>query len=277
MQTITPIEKVEQSMQAEVSVKDVQTSPRKEDMNVQEETVSVVDVVPQVVEELVIDIVHKMPFKVITETQETITETNETRDKDTQTKTQNESIQHQGDALPYEIHIQTSFIIPEEIAQISADQPSSKQVIEIEKSFIIDENQSGSVRETESTNEEKIKKSKSKKKKKNKNLSEQSKEADLPKLSEENFTVEEDLLAHDKPSDRRKEPEQNPTIVTLNITKTTVYETSNLLSRERRPHGSSVNIEEVMSKQTPGKSFYLKNSVSRITRCHSNFEYYLIF
>lgn len=256
-------------MQAEVVVKDMQTSPRERNEKIQEEIISAIDVMHQVTENLVADIVQKMPFKIQTDTQETITEISETTDKNTQTQIQSEQEQSQGGALPYEIHIQTTFVLPEESMPKSTDQTDSMHVIEIEKSFVTDASNPDLVREIEPTAKDKVKKSKSKsksKKKKNTNLSSnQVKSVDEPKLSDINSSGKQDLSIHEIPTDNLMEKEQKPTFVTLNITKTTVYETSNLISKERRPHGPSVAIEELLSeeKQNPG-IFVL---------CTSNFLY----
>lgn len=196
-----------------------------------------------------------MPFETTAKTQETKTETTETSDKVTQTKDHNEPAQ-QGGALPYEIHIQTSFIIPEEMSKNVIEPPSSEK--ELEKSFVIDESQPGFVVETMS--KEKVKKSK--KKKKNKNSGNVEK-IDAP---EDTAVKKQDLSVQKTPTETDIEllesqhqptkAEPKPTLVTLNITKTTVYETSNVVSRERLAQGPSVSIEEVTSEEPQGMYIY---------------------
>lgn len=51
----------------------------------------------------------------------------------------------------------------------------------------------------------------------------------------------------DGKSSKKVETPEQKAFATLKITKTTVYETSNLIGKERRPHDSSVTIEELVS------------------------------
>lgn len=272
MQTETPtkspsVEMIEQSMQVELSMQDesLQTSPRDEDKKEPEQIVLADDVVPQVADKLVSDIVQTMPIKIPTETQNTITETVTTVEQVTQTTPRSEEprdVSHTEETEPYEINIETSFVIPED-ANLAVQEPKGTPVVlQIQKSYVIDESQPGNVREIESTTKEKKKKSKSKKKKKqsvDKQPDSDDEPIDVkqaPQVDEEKPIVQVEQLQQQQPD----QPDQKPTVVTINITKTTVYETSNLVGRESRPHSSSVRIEEVLSDDnadaplSPGKN-----------------------
>lgn len=252
-------------MQVEISVhdKNVQTSPREEDKPKVEEIVTSIDVVPPVVDRLVTDIVQRMPVKIPTETQKTETETVTTIEQVTQTTPRRDAPQvTHSKTEPYEINIETSIIIPGDVKATTASvsKPSdASAILEIQKTFVIDETQPGNVREIESSTTEKGKKSKSKKKKKRHSGGDIKRqdsndepivEIDVHKSS---VPVESLELEHDR---------QKPTKVTINVTKTTVYETSNVIGKELRPsHSSSVRIEEVLSDDneadplTPGNLF----------------------
>lgn len=220
-------------MQAEISLEDksLQTSPRK-DFQIEEQKVLAIDFVPKVANDLVSSIVANLPIKIDTNTQETTTEPIKTVEQVSQTTPRNES--EDVSSEPYEIHIQTSFVVQED-ANISIDTPQHQSkpfVMEIQKTFVIDDTQPNLVRELESTSHEKAKKTKSKKKK-SKSKKNESEKVEQPI---DTAAIEE----------KSKEDSTSSTFATLKITKTTVYETSNLISKERRPHGpSSVIIEEV--------------------------------
>lgn len=260
---------VEQSMQVELTMRDesLQTSPREDHQKEPEQIVLASDVIPQVADKLVSDIVNTMPIRIPTETQNTITETVTTVEQVTQTTPRSEEprdvqASHVEDTEPYEINIQTSFVIPDD-TKTATESSSTPVVLEIQKSYVIDETQPGNVREIESTTKEKVKKSKSKKKKKKQNTDKRPDSDDEPieikqipptEVDKQIVQVEQQQQQH-----QPDQPEQKPTVVTINITKTTVYETSNLIGREARPHSSSVRIEEVLSDDndeapwTPGK------------------------
>lgn len=236
------MEKVEQSMQVEISVhdKNVQTSPRKEDQPKVQEIVTSIDVVPPVADKLVTDIVQTMPVKIPTDTQTTETETVTTFEQVTQTTPRDDVGPKvtQPATEPYEINIEASIIIPSDVTAIPTDTPA---IVEVQKTFVIDETQPGNVREIESSTTEKGKKSKSKKKKKKHSRDEpvDVKASDAVEEQQPSAPVEQLELEHDK---------LKPTRVTINLTKTTVYETSNIVGKEMRPsHSSSVRIEEVLS------------------------------
>lgn len=236
-------------MQAEVSVKDMQTSPReilKEELT----TTTASDIVPQVADKMVLDIVQNMPFKVPTNTQETVTETTEFTEKITQTNPQSETTPHQ-EEMPYEIHIQTSFVVPEELGHSSANPTTSKQIIELTKSFVIGESEPDVVREIETTSKVKTKKSKNKKKKKSEDLPKPSTDIEESKVSKETFATEQHV-----PVEAVQEPEQKPTFVTLNITKTTVYETSNIIGKERVSLDPCLTIDESLPEETISQGIY---------------------
>lgn len=271
MQTdVQTTEQIEQYMQTENSVRDesLQTS-NQEDVK-EEQPVAAVEFMPQVVDKLMSDIVNVMPVAVKTETQQTSTENIQTTEQDTQTTPPNDvpSAPSVENVEPYEIHIETSFVIPEEMQRTSHGE-DGPVTIEIEKTFVIDDEQSGLMREIAS--EQKVKKSKSKKKKKNKSAdkpSDSEKPEELPKQSEEIAVME---------SEKKSQPEQKPTLVTLNITKTSVYDTTNVISKERRTH-PSVTIEEVMSDDntevplSPGKLFHTTQSIADKQYCSKVLE-----
>lgn len=224
---VPSVEKVEQSMQVEINVQDknIQTSPREEDKPKVNESVMSSDVVPPLADKLIEDIVHKMPVKVPTETQTTETETVTTVEQVTQTTPRYDNQQvSQSAGEPYEINIETSIIIPGDVAPTTSDATAT---VEIQKTFIIDNTQPGNVREIESSTTEKGKKSKSKKKKKQKSTEDGD---GVPKPS-----------APAEPLEIEQEKKSKPTKVTINLTKTTVYETSNVIGKE------AVRIEEVLS------------------------------
>lgn len=224
------METAEQSMQVEIVVhdKNVQTSPREEDKPKVEEIVASVDIVQPVADKLVADIVQRMPVKVPTETQTTETETVTTVEQVTQTTPRGQQVTHSA-AEPYEINIETSIIIPGHVTapMPAADTPAT---VEIQKTFVIDSTQPGNIREIESSTTDKAKKSKSKKKK---------------KKSDEQKP---------EPLELEQDQKSRPTQVTINLTKTTVYETSNVIGKDTRPsHSSSVRIEEVLSDDNEGE------------------------
>lgn len=239
-------------MQVEIDVhdKNVQTSPREEDKPKVEEIVTSVDVVPPVADKLVTDIIQRMPIKIPTDTQETGTETVTTIEKVTQTTPRGDvsQVSHSTNE-PYEINIETSIIIPGDVTTTTASDSKpdvTTATVEIQKTFVIDETQPGNLREIESSTTETGRKSKSKKKKK--------KHSGGDKHDEPSVPVEPLAVEQDKPK---------ATKVTINLTKTTVYETSNVIGKDVRPsHSSSVRIEEVLSDDNeanplaPGNFFY---------------------
>lgn len=278
VQTETPplakapsVEKVEQSMQVEISVQDknVQTSPREEDKPKVKEIVTSIDVAPPVADRLVTDIVQRMPVKIPTETQKTETETITTIEKVTQTTPRRdvEQVTH-STTEPYEINIETSFIIPGDVTATttSASKPSdSPAVVEIQKTFVIDETQPGNVREIESSTTEKGKKSKSRKNvKRHSGGDKRQDSSDEPIEIKASVGIDEQKSSVPIESLELEQDKQKPTKVTINLTKTTVYDTSNVIGKDVRPsHSSSVRIEEVMSDDneaellTPGKCFFI--------------------
>lgn len=232
-------------MQVEISLqeKSLQTSPRDEYSKPEEQNVLAADIVPNVAENLVQNIVCTMPISIATETQGTSTETVKTGEGITQTTPRDEVLLKEGasssnaSAEPYEIHIQASFIIP--------DDATTHNTTEIQKSYVIDETQPGLVREIESTSEEKDKKSKSKSKKKKK----KSKTTDSKESPGQSSIVENvPCVDNENLTNKKNQPEQK-TFATLKITKTTVYETSNLLGKVNRPHDSAISIEGIVSNE----------------------------
>lgn len=221
------IHKVEQSMQVELSVQDksLQTSPREEDLEKQNSPA--MRIVPQVADNLVSDIVRDMPIYIRTEPQETATEATKTVEENTQTSPRNEASEVETTVEPYEIHIQASFVVPEvaKLSNISEDK-DAPVVLEIQKSFVVDETQPGSVREIESITREKVKASKSKKRKETKQLPVQKDDTEEP----ERAVIKQDWT--------------HPTYATLQITKTTVSKTSNVIGKERRLRDPLVMTDE---------------------------------
>lgn len=255
------VEKVEQSMQVEIDVhdKDVQTSPREEDKPKVEEIVTSADVVPPVANQLITDIVQRMPIQIPTDTQQTATETVTTIEQVTQTTPRQDAPRvSQSTAEPFEINIETSILIPGDATTTSVSKPDvTSATVEIQKTFVIDETQPGNLREIESSTTEKGKKSKSKKKKNRKHSG--------GDTQDEPSEPVELAVEQDKPK---------ATKVTINLTKTTVYETSNVIGKEVRPsHSSSVRIEEVLSDDdkadplAPGNSFCNNFSHSFLINC----------
>lgn len=246
----------EKSMQVEVSVKDVETSPRSE-IRIEQETINVTDVVPQVTDKLVSDIIQTIPIQIPTKDEHTTTEIIQTTEVDTQTSIENVSAQP-SKTEPYEIHIQTSIIVPEEADTMQGDEPI---VVEVNKSFIIEEGDPTTVREVDRPQKSKPKK---KKKSKSKSATEQFIEIESQKLPSDPTPVQSTSVEAVTPQESiliESDPIENPTQVTLNITKTTVFDTTNVVGVEQRiieeerqleqkkPHGSisSVTIEEVLS------------------------------
>lgn len=243
-------------MQVEMSLqeKSLQTSPRDEYSKPDEQNILADDIVPNVAENLVQDIVCTMPISIATETQGTTTETVETQEGITQTTPRDEVLPEVASGSnvasePYEIHIQASFIIPEDA--------TTHSTTEIQKSYIIDETQPGLVREIETTSEEKDKKSKSKSKKKKK------KSQTVDTIDPRQSAIVEQVPCVDN------EKQEQKTFATLKITKTTVYETSNLLGKVRRPNDSAISIEEVASSgnfEVPFTQGNRKNSETNLIK-----------
>lgn len=236
------VQKVEQAMQVDITLEDksLQTSPR-QDLQAENHNILATDVVPKVASDLMSNIVTNLPIKIDTETQETTTETIKTAEQVSQTSPRNEY--ENVNTEPYEIHIQTSFVIPED-ANISKDKShiqNSPFVTEIQKSFIIDEAQPSLVHELESTNDQKNKKKKSKKKKPTKSNPENGSEKLNKPIDESNV-------------EKSREEDTTPTFATLKITKTTVFETSNLISRERHPYDPLVTVEKEVISEGISKS-----------------------
>lgn len=274
----------EKSIQINVSMKDEQTSPRS-DIQTDQEIIDASDVVPHIAGKLVSDIIQAIPIQIPTKDEHTTTEIIEKTEVNTQTLVDN-SAGEPSKVEPYEIEIKTSILVPEDASVKQSDEPV---VIEIKKTFVIEEGDPTTVREIEKPQKSKSKK---KKNKKSKTASEQFIEIESQKLpdlpsssspvpgasveeviaeSEEispspipGASVEEVTAEPEEISPRIKEKETlppSPTKVTLNITKTTVFDTSNIVGVEqqliekerkltqRRPSGSvsSVTIEEVQS------------------------------
>lgn len=247
------MEKVEQSMQVEISVddKNVQTSPRKEDQPKVQEIVTSIDVVPPVADKLVTDIVQRMPVKIPTDTQKTETEIVTTVEQVTQTTPRDGGPKvSQPASEPYEINIEASIIIPGDVPATAASMSvptDTPAIIEIQKTYVIDETQPGNVREIESSTTEKGKKSKSKKKKRKHSGDEKRQDSNdepvdiIPSV----HAIEEQKPSAPVEQLEFERDKQKPTRVTINLTKTTVYET---FGKDVRPsHSSSVRIEEVLS------------------------------
>lgn len=221
------VETVEQSMQVEIDVhdKDVQTSLREEDKPKFEEIVTSIDVVPPVADQLVTDIVQRMPVKVPTDTQQTETETVTTIEQVTQTSPRGDAPQvSRSTNEPYEINIEASITIPGDATTASVSKPdATTATVEIQKTYMIDETQPGNVREIESSIIEKGKKSKSKRKKKRHSSGDKPDDSIEVKASveiDEQKPVVPLAVEQDKPKGTK---------VTINLTKTTVYETSNVI------------------------------------------------
>lgn len=243
-------------MQVELSMQDecLQTSPREDDKK--NDNVHADDVVPHVADKIVDDIVQTMPIEIPTATQKTITETVTTVDQVTQTTPRSEGpsnvqMSHSDETEPYEINIETSFVIPD--SKIVQEPSGTPTVFEIRKTYVIDESHPGNVREIESKTKENSKKSKSKKKKKQ--TADKRPDSDVART----YIDPASQARESESSVQVEQPEQKPAVATIKITKTTVYETSSMVGREARPHSSSVRIEEVMSDEnadtplSPGK------------------------
>lgn len=236
----------EKSMQVEVAVRDEQTSPRS-DANIQQESVDVQFVVPQVTDKLVSDVIQSIPIQIQTNDEQTTTEILQTSEIDTQTSLENITTQP-AFSEPIEIHIQTAFHIPENVSV--NDEPG---VLEINKSFVIDD-------EVKKPQKSILKK---KKMPKSKTASEQFIEIESQQLPSDATLVQSTSIEEVQESPREEiiiatEPQdesEKPTLVTLNITKTTVYDTTNVVGAEQK-----VIEEEIISKQnrSPG-------SVSSVT------------
>lgn len=230
-------------MQVEWLVRDegLQTSPREESS--EEKNIAAADIIPHVVS----DIIRDLPINILTETKETSTGPTKTIEQITQTSpcvSDTSTKVDSPEVEPYEIHIETSFVVPED-KKISGGQ-STPVVLEIQKTYVIDETQPGLVREIQSNTQEKVKKSRSKKKKNEK----QSVSMQRAKDSYQSSTVDENFMES-----------KSSKYATLQITKTTVYDTSLHLSGQVQPSNhSSVKIEEIISDEnsdehsTPGKN-----------------------
>lgn len=236
-------------MQVDIAVEDksLQTSPR-EDLQTENENVLATDVVPKLSSDLLSNIVANLPMKIDTDTQGTTTETIKTVEQVSQTSPRNEC--EDVNSEPYEIHIQTSFVIPDEanISMGKSNIQTNPFVTEVRKTFVIDETQPDFVREVGSSNQ-KDKKKRSKKKKSTKK-SESQPEKVIKSIDDADV---------EKPSVK----EEPTTFATLKITKTTVFETSNLISKEPRPQEPLVTIDkEVITvdiSKSPGKEKILRN------------------
>lgn len=207
-------------MQVEMLVQDenVQTSPSDE-FDIELQNISATKVVPRVADILVNDIVRQISNNVPKKTQITTTDFTKSIDEITQTSRNGESHEAEVEILhgePYEMHIEASFVIPEVVKTSGRSEDQTEPfVVEIQKSFVVDETQPGLVREIESKLQEEVKKPKS---------------SGTVKVQEKDPTT------------------THPTYATLHITKTTVYKTSNVISKEKMPHAdTSVAIEEVLS------------------------------
>lgn len=153
-------------------------SPRKE-----EEIVQSADVVPHVTEAVITKIIRDLPITIPTTHESTNTETITTTDIVTQTIEQSPRGGDNDDlsiattsSEPYEIHIEASVTIPDDDSSTAdADQPRQPVVVEISKTYVMDDTKPGGVEEISTTYQESSgpadKKKKKKNKKKNKNKS----------------------------------------------------------------------------------------------------------
>lgn len=233
------IKTTEKSMQADVIVVDKGTSPRKVE---QEEIVTASDVIPHVTDKVVSDIVQNIPVSIEIKHESTTTDIVRTTENDTQTAAAPEAGSKPKE--PYEIHIETSFIVPNEQLSVETQRSGEPVVLEISKTFIVDDKDPTKVTEIKdesTTSKEKPKKSKSKKKKK-------SKDDVQERIAIPQANIEQNIEAFTP----------NPTQVTLSIRKTTVIDTFNQRPNEEKEKNSSklirsqeptssVTIEEVLS------------------------------
>lgn len=256
-------------MQVELAMEDkgLQTSPRDDDIKPNNQQSFVYDIVENVAGNIVSDIVQRLPIKIEAQTQETATEIIPTTEQGSQTLPIEglETISHVEESSdPYEIHIRTSFVIPEKANErpmdSSVQQKSRPIVMEIQKSFVIDDTKPGFVHELETQDNTKKSKLKRKKHKKT-NLVDSGSTVEPKKIDDEQgFHVE-----------KFGEKSTQPTYATIQITKTTVYETSNLISNESHPNIPCLIFEDAMAEDnadvslTPGNekknlSQYLRNN-----------------
>lgn len=238
------IEKIEKSMQIEIPVEDkgLQTSPREEVLayNIPP---SANDVVPKIASDILSEIVQSLPVKIETQTKETITEVVSTTQRGSQTTPRNETpeiIQDEESPVPVEIHIQTSFVIPEGVdPSIDASTQQKSNVLEIQKSFVFDESTQDFIEE----NDNKPKSKRKKHKKKTTAASGNSKQPD------KKVDIKEEVPCSNEQN--LNEPESQslqPTYATIQITKTTVYETSNIIGKECLQDNSGISIEEITTE-----------------------------
>lgn len=232
-----PVDTSDKSLQAGVLVTDAQTSPRKTPT----EEILANDIVPNVADQLVSGIVQNIPVHIEIKHESTTTEIIRTAEIDTQTPAAVESgAAHSME--PMEIHIETSFVVPHE--ELTLDE--SPEVIEITKTFIIDEKDPTKVTEVIGGSSEdvgKSKKSKSKQKKK--------------KYKDGEYAPIEPETEHDEGS--------KSTQVTVSITKTTITDTFEQLKQREKEHHqtrsigphvtSTVTIEEVLSSNEDQPDF----------------------
>lgn len=291
-----------------VKEQEIQTTPRDED---KQQTVIASDVVPKVAGKLVSDIIQKIPVKIPTGTVDTQTE------MDTQiAQVPGES---QSQSEPYEIHIQTSFIIPESL-EIDSQRPDQQSVIEITKSFVIEEGKPPVVHEiTATTSDDKDDKHPKKKSKKNKKGKKTTDEVDKAFLAKEKSEIvpQKDLQEIEKSKSSQQVeleitktqeiyepvllPDQStteivatvpqreiestsqtvpveiiesqpstpkkPTLVTIDITRTTVYDTFNVSTdqgdvEEKSNVSEKVSIQKKIKPQTATSSVTIEEVLS---------------
>lgn len=173
----TNVPQIESSVQTiviETKEQELQTTP-KDSPRKEIEIVQSSDVVPHVTDTIVADIIRDLPLTIPTAHESTNTEHITTIETVTQTIEQSPRLENDDTSIattssePYEIHIEASVTIPDDestSAEIDQQQPV---VVEISKTYIVDETKPGGVEEVSTTYQETPAAGKKKKNKKKKN------------------------------------------------------------------------------------------------------------
>lgn len=181
--TVPQTESIVQTVEVETKDQELQTTPKDSPKKVVE-VVTSADVVPHVTETVITEIVRDLPVNVPVTHESTNTEEVTTIDTVTQTIAEtprdydDSSIATSSSDQPYEIHIEASVTVPDDQSSSSALEESQPVVVEITKSFIVDESHPDGVKEVSTTYQE-VPADKNDKKKKNKKKNKKAKDTGI--------------------------------------------------------------------------------------------------